>query len=539
MRTSLTRLAVLATVAAVASACAGSTDSTGRSDGEPVAGGTLRYAVASYPACLDAALRARLFSGPEQYVETLTDQDDNGDIVPRLATSWDITDGGRTYTFRLRDDVTFSDGTPLTAEVVKANLDALVRLGEDGKTDTPVNSALNSYLGSDVVDEHTVRIRFELPELGFLRNASDPYLGIYSASTAAASFQDRCDGKLVGSGPFVITEVVRNQRVTLQRREDYNWAPEGVSAHQGPAYLERIVFEVVPEAGVRVGGLQSGQFDVINEVPAADQEALRAIDAGVVFGTIPNLNPGVYHNPYSPLGADVAVRRAILAAIDREEIRDTLYSPDYPLPTGLVAASTPLFTDQSEALAYDPDKAARILDEAGWVLQPDGVRARDGIRLEPKLTYVAGSTRGASQQDLELIQQQLKRVGIAIQLVPTTAAEESANLNNVAEADYDFSSGAGLGKDIDFLVGLFRSTNRRLGDFPDPELERAVDGLDFAETDEDRVRGAEALQRFIITDADWIPVREATRVFATAPGVHGFRVDPYGEAVFYDTWISK
>jgi len=175
MRTSLPRLAVLVTVAAVASACSGSsTDPADRPAGEPVSGGTLRYAVASYPTCLDAALRARLFSGPGQYAETLTDQDENGDIVPRLASSWEITDGGRTYTFRLRDDVTFSDGTPLTAEVVKANLDALVRFAEEGKADTPVNSALNSYAGADVVDEHTVRVRFDLPELGFLRNASDP-----------------------------------------------------------------------------------------------------------------------------------------------------------------------------------------------------------------------------------------------------------------------------------------------------------------------------------------------------------------------------
>lgn len=530
-------VSALVATAVLASGCGGSTPAT-QDAGAPATGGTLRYAVASYPACLDAALRARLFSGPQQYVETLTDQDDNGEIVPRLATSWDITDGGRTYTFALRDDVTFSDGTPLTAQVVADNLDALVRLSEDGKTDTPVNSALNSYTGSEVVDEHTVRITFELPELGFLRNASDPYLGIYAAATAAASYEDRCDGKLIGSGPFVISEVVRNQSVTLERRKDYNWAPEAVSAHQGEAYLDSIVFEVVPESGVRVGGLQSGQFDVIDEVPATDQEALKAGGADVVFGTIPNLNPGIYHNPYSPLGADVALRQAISAAINREEIRDTLYSPDYPVPTGLVAASTPLFTDQTDALTYDPDKAAALLEADGWELQPDGVRARDGVRLEPRLTYVAGSTRGASQQDLELIQQQLKGVGIALQLVPTTAAEESANLNNVAEADYDFSSGAGLSKDIDFLIGLFRSTNRRLGDFPDPALETQVDGLDFAETDQQRTTAAEALQRYIIEDADWIPVREATRVFATAAGVHGYRVDPYGESVFYDTWIS-
>jgi peptide/nickel transport system substrate-binding protein len=531
-------VSVLVATTVLASGCGGTTPAA-EDAGDPVTGGTLRYAVASYPQCLDAALRARLFSGPEQYVETLTDQDENGEIVPRLATSWDITDGGRTYTFQLRDDVTFSDGSPLTAQVVADNLDALVRFSEDGKTDTPVNSALNSYTGAEVVDEHSVRIRFGLPELGFLRNASDPYLGIYSATTAAASYEDRCDGKLIGSGPFVIGEIVRNQSVTLERRPGYNWAPEAVSAHAGEAYLDSIVFQVVPESGVRVGGLQSGQFDAIDEVPATDQESLKTSGADVVFGTIPNLNPGIYHNPYSPLGSDIALRQAVSKAINRDEIRDTLYSPGYPVPTGLVAASTPLFTDQSAALAYDPDAAAALLDSAGWVLQPDGGRARDGVRLEPRLTYVAGSTRGASQQDLELIQQQLKAVGIALQLVPTTPAEESANLNNVAEADYDFSSGAGLSKDIDFLIGLFRSTNRRLGDFPDPELEKQVDALDFAETDQQRTAAAEALQRFIVEDADWIPVREATRVFATAPGVHGYRIDPYGESVFYDTWISS
>lgn len=526
-------------VAVLASGCGGAAPDGEQQSEDPVSGGTLRYAVASYPQCIDAALRARLFSGPEQYVETLTDQDAEGQIVPRLARSWEITDGGRTFTFALRDDVTFSDGTPLTADVVRANLDALVKLSEDGHTDTPVNSALGSYLGSDVVDEHTVRVRFELPELGFLRNASDPYLGIYSAATAASSYEDRCDGKLVGSGPFVIKEVVRNQRVVLERRPDYDWAPEDVSAHQGEAYLDSIEFQVVPESGVRVGGLQSGQFDVIDEVPATDHEALEAGGAEVVFGAIPNLNPGIYHNPYRPLGADIGLRRAMSKAINREEIRDTLYSADYPVPTGLVAASTPLFTDQSEELAYNPDEARTLLEADGWLLQPDGVRARDGVRLEPTLTYVAGSSRGATQQDLELIQQQLKGVGIALRLVPTTAAEESANLNNVAEADYDFSSGAGLGKDIDFLIGLFRSTNRRLGDFPDSELEKQIDALDFAENDEQRAAAAENLQRFLIDHADWIPVREATRVFATASNVHGYRVDPYGESVFYDTWMGR
>ncbi|MET0235346.1 MAG: ABC transporter substrate-binding protein [Kibdelosporangium sp.] len=537
MRTRIVSALLATTV--LAAGCGGPGTTTAQQDEDPVSGGTLRYAVRAYPECVDAAVRARLFSGPEQFVETLTDQNADGQIVPRLATSWEVADGGRTYTFALRDDVTFSDGTPLTAEVVRANLDALVALSEEGHTDTPVNSALGSYLGSDVVDEHTVRVRFELPELGFLRNASDPYLGIYAAATTQASFEDRCEGKLIGSGPFVITEAVRGQRIVLDRRPGYNWAPEAVSEHQGEAYLERIEFQVVPESGVRVGGLQSGQFDVIDEVPATDQEALKAGGAQVVFGTIPNLNPGVYHNPYSPLGSDVGLRRAISKAINREEIRDTLYSPDYPLPTGLVAASTPLFTDQSDALAYDPEGAQELLEADGWVLGPDGVRTRDGVPLAPKLTYVAGSTRGASQQDLELIQQQLRQVGIDVQLVPTTAAEESANLKNVKEADYDFSSGAGLSKDIDFLIGLFRSTNRRLGDFPDPELEKQIDALDFAENDDQRAAAADALQRFLIEQADWIPVREATRVFATAANVHGYRVDPYGESVFYDTWIGQ
>lgn len=508
--------------------------------GVPEPGGTLRHAISTWPTCLDPALSGgRLFTVPEQIGETLTGQAADGTIVPRLADSWEIADGGRTYTFHLRPGVTFADGTAVDAGVVAQNLTALVALNAAGKSDTLTRNALNSFTGSEVLDPATIRLHFGLPELGFLRNASDPYLTIWSAGTAALPADRRCAGELVGSGPFAIQSVTRNQRVDLVKRPEHGWSRPELGEHEGPAYLDAITYEVVPESGVRVGGLLSGQFDVIDDVPVADQESVRAAGGSVVLGTVPNLVPGIYHNPYSPLGGDLAVRKAILLAIDRTEIRDTVYGPGYEVPTGEVARNTPLFTDLSAQLRHDPAAAAAILDQAGWTPGPDGVRVKDGVRLEPRLTYVAGSTRGATQQDLELVQQQLRPVGIAVQLVPQTAAEASADLADVSKARFDFASGAGAGKDVDFLIGLFRSTNPRLGGFANPGLEAAADALDTATDDASRAAAAAALQRYIVDDAQWIPVREATRAYAAAARVHGYRVDPYAQSVFHDTWLQQ
>jgi peptide/nickel transport system substrate-binding protein len=520
-------------------ACGGPAPAAGAAAaGTPVEGGQLTYALSAFPKCVDPALQARGLSAPQQFVETLTDQDrKTGDIVPRLAQSWEVAPDARSVTFHLRQGVTFSDGTPLTADVVKANIDSLKDLSAQGKTDTPLISSLNSYQGATVLDPATLRVDFGDPELGFLRNVSDPYFGIYAASTVASSFDDRCAGtSLIGTGPYVISNIVKNQKIELTKRADYTWAPAGVTTHTGAGHLDKIVFEVVPESGVRVGGLQSGQFDVVDDVPVTDQDSVTGSGNQLLTGLVPNLVPGLRQNPFSPLGGSAAVREAIQKGIDRTEIRDTLYSDKYTLPTSAIASNTPYWADESAGLAYDPDGAKKILADDGWTTGPDGVWVKDGQRLAPRIIYVSGTNQGATQPELELIQQQLKKIGIDLQLKPGTLTEYTAVYNDKKNNSYDFLTGSGPAKDVDFLAGLFLTTNPALGGADQPELEAAANRLNLAATDADRRAAATDLQALLINKGYWIPIREQTKAVGIRAGVQGVTIDPYGATVLYDAW---
>lgn len=532
-------IALFSTASLALSACSGSGPADpSEPTGEPVAGGTLTYALSEWPKCVDPALRARGLSAPEQFADRLTDQNrDTGEVIPRLAESWEIAPGAKSFTLHLRDGVTFSDGTPLSADLVKANLDNLKEITESGQAETQVISALNTYQGTTVVDPLTVRVDFTEPELGFLRNVSDPYFSIYAPTTLESSLEDRCAGKnLVGSGPYIISNVVNQQSITLDKRDDYNWAPKDVSEHEGAAYLDQIVFEVVPESGVRVGGLSSGQFDIIDEVPVVDQDAVTAQGAQILTGVVPNLVPGLRQNPLSPLGGDVVVRQAIQKSIDRTEIRDTLFSDRYNVPTSAIASNTPLWEDESDYLQYQPDEAQTLLADNGWAKGADGVWAKGGQRLAPSIMIITGSSQGATQQELELIQQQLNKVGIAATIKPVTQAEYTALMKNKADGGYDFLTGSGPSKDIDFLVGLFLPTNPALAGSDQPDLTAAATTLNQAATDEDRTSAAGALQELLVRDGYWIPVREQTKAVGIAAGVHGVSIDPYGATILYDSW---
>ncbi|GAA2728700.1 ABC transporter substrate-binding protein [Actinocorallia aurantiaca] len=516
--------------AALLTACSSGTNGSGPKDA------SLTIAVASFQNCFDVSLTGgRNSTATHQILDTLTDQDpETGEIVPRLAEKWEVNDEYTEFAFHLRKDVTFSDGTKLDAKAVAANFTKLAELIGQAKTDTLVLNALNSFDKAEAVDEFTVKLTFKLPELGFLRNASDPYLGILSASTLARTTEERCAGQLVGTGPFVFDKIVKDKQIVLKRREDYAWSAKGVAEHEGPARLKSVTFELVPESSVRVGGLVSGQFDLGDDIPVTDLAQLRSAGRNIVSKAVPNLVPGMRPNPYSPLGSDDAVRRAILKGIDLDEITSTLYPEIYKKPTSIVASTTAGWKDFSAELAHDPQGAEKILDEAGWKRGSDGVRQKDGVRLSPKITYIVGNFFGATQQELELVQQQLAKIGIEVRIKANTPADNAAMLKDISKADYDFLTGSGASKDIDFLAGLFKKTNSALLGAEQPELEAQADALNEATTPEARTRAAENLQKYVIEHGHWIPLREQTKIVAVSPKVKGYKLDTYAAHFFYD-----
>ncbi|MEL7974858.1 ABC transporter substrate-binding protein [Isoptericola sp. F-RaC21] len=503
----------------------------GSPDGAPNPGGRLSFGLGYDPACLDpqqAGGNDSLNIG-RQLVDSLTDQDpDTGEIVPWLATSWEVSPDATEFTFTLRDDATFADGTPVDAEAVQANLDGIAALGAQS---TLGASYLSGYAETVVEDPRTARVVFDRPSAQFLQATSTMTLGLISTESTALSVEERCAGEFVGSGPFVLTGWTPAQSATVDRRDDYAW-PSANADHEGPAHLDGIDFTVVPEASVRTGSIVSGQLDAFMNVLPADEAQLAGAgitvsaraNPGISFALVPNLD--------RPVAGDDAVRAAISAAIDRDLVVDTVLTPSYRRATGPLTSSNPAYTDLSDLLQVDVEGAARTLDQAGWTVGDDGIRAKDGTRLSATVIYITNFA--GSEPALELVQQQLRAIGIELVLQEVQLAEYAQARE---DGDADFSWNSLTRADGDVLRTVYGSP----ATLPLPDDDPLLDELaaQGAEPDRDaRQELLDGIQRELLERHLSIPVLEFSTVVATAPHVHDVRFEASSRLSFYDTWVD-
>lgn len=496
--------------------------------GTPVSGGVLKVALDGDPNCVDphqAGNNTALNVG-RQLVDSLTDQDpQTGEIVPWLASRWEIDAESRRFTFYLRDGVSFSDGSPLDAQAVKANFEKIIALG--------ARSILaGTYLAGlqriDTPDSRTLVIEFKQPNAQFLQATSTMSLGLLAPATLASDPAERCQGKLIGSGPFKLDSFVHNQKVSLSRRDDYNWG-SSLAAHTGKAWLDGIEFIIVPESGVRLGSLLSGQIDVDTGVVAQNEKTLEAqgiplltrANPGVVYNLTPDLN--------NPLYRDLRVRQALIKAIDREQLRSIISRYQRPA-TSVLASSTPFYTDFSALLTYDPDGAKRLLDEAGWLPGVDGIRQKDGQRLSLKVDYWQNTPI------LELIQQQLKSVGVELRLNRTTISQVTALMNSgdISLHFYNLTRA-----DPDVLRTLFHVNGRNYGKRQPGELDKQLEAPAATLDPALRQQRVDAVSRELIEQGQLIPLIELATVIAHGKRVHGLHYEASSRLQFFDTWLQK
>lgn len=498
-------------------------------------GGTLRFALGASPSGVDpqqVGSNVSIYIA-RQLADSLTDQDPaTGEIVPWLATSWDVSDDLTTFTFHLRDDVTFSDGTPLTATTVKANLDALA--GPLGASAPLAASYLGGYTETRVDDEHTVTVVFGAPNAQFLQATSTVSLAILSDATATADPAARLQGEVVGSGPFVLESYTQDQGAVITRRDGYAWASE-VSQNQGEAYLDQIDFTVVPESGVRAGGLASDQFDAVGDVLPQDVAQVEGAGGSVLTRTNPGvtfvLQPNVTVAPLD----DPDVRQALNVAIDRQQLVDTVLSDAFRPATSVLASTTPGYTDLSDDLAFDAAKAEQLLDGAGWTKGTDGIREKDGAKLSVDVVYAPLFT--GSQAVLELAQQQLRAVGVDLVLRQLTPADQQAVLTS---GDYDTYYYNVTRADADILRTQFSSAGRNVNkraadDVLDPLLDSQLATADPAA----RADLVAQAQQEIVGEALAIPLFELAQSIGVAGDVHGVAFDASSRLLFHDAWIEQ
>ncbi|MGY1812649.1 ABC transporter substrate-binding protein [Blastococcus sp. SYSU D00820] len=522
----------LATALVLAGCGTGSSGGGAAAGGEPQSGGTLTFAVGSDAGCVDpqqVGSNDTIYS-VRQLVDSLTDQDpETGEIVPWLAESWEVSPDATTFTFHLRPGVTFSDGSPLTAQVVKDNLDAIPGLGPLAGL---ARGYLVGYTGTTVVDDLTAQITFSAPNVQFLQATSTHSLGLVSSASAALPPEQRCAEGIAGSGPFVLEDYVQNQSISLTKRTGYDWG-SSLWEKEGEAYLDRLVFQIVPEAGVRTGSLQSGQVDAIGSVGQADEAALEG--AGIELQA--RANPGVVFNlgfnNSLPLLADPRVRSAISLAVDRQEIVDAVFPSGTEPASSPLAHTTPGWTDLSDSLATDPEEAQSLLDEAGWVPGADGIREKDGARLSLEVLWAP--VAGTNQPALELIQQQLRAVGVELTLREQPIAQL---LPQLQAGDFQAAWGNVTRADADILRTQFSSALSNTYRVPAGELDEVL--LEQAAT-VDPAQRAELVaraQQLLVDEAYLVPVVELQTTLGVAPTVHDLAFDASSRIQLHDTWKS-
>ncbi|MGX9346828.1 TIGR04028 family ABC transporter substrate-binding protein [Microbacterium sp. KNMS] len=538
--------ASVVTAAALLAGCSGGTAPTeSAGSGEPQQGGTLTYlepqtwltlyppAGGFYPngGIINNITDRLLYQNPE----TL-------ELEPWIAEDWEVNEDATEYTFTLREGVTYSDGSPLDAENVVRNID-LFGKGDPDRALT-VSEAINNYDRGEVVDERTVKFHFTAPSPGFAQAVSTINSGLLSNETLERTGEEFGPGnatEIIGSGPFVVADEEIGTEISLEAREDYDWAPPSLE-HQGRAYLDGIDYLVVPEDSVRVGTVTAQQAHIARQIEAPDEPQFAADGLSLHAAATNGVNNGLSFRFRDPLLEDIRVRQALIAGIDREEIVETLFTDSYPLATGALAETALGYTDTSEYYEYDPEKAADLLDEAGWELGSDGVRENDGEKLS--LTFNEALPQPRSKEVVTLIQQQLGELGVEVNLLPGDQAAQDAARGEVGTLQVYHSM---VGRaDFDVLKSQYHSGNRNtlLNGYPDgsvgdEELDALLQEIASSPTEEGRAEASAAAQQRMAEQAYILPIFEEPQVFGYVDAVQGFRTESVGRPLFYDTWLSK
>jgi len=537
-----TRLAVLISVALLSTTVAALADGA-----SPIAGGTLIYLEQQphtnlYPPAGGFYPNGGILN---QITDKLTYQDPKTlKIEPWIAESWTVNADDTLYTFKIRDGVTFSDGTPLDANAVAKNYDVF-GLGSPALK-LPVSEVINNYDHSEIIDAHTVKFYFKKPSPGFLQGTSVIGSGLVSLATLAHRFDELGSATaIIGSGPFVVSAETLGKEVDLTARKDYAWAPKTL-AHQGPAFLDGIKFIVTPEDSVRIGSLLAGQADFIRQLQAYDEKQVSAQDFPIYAAPTRGVNDSVAFRPDNSLVADVRVRQALLHATNPKEIVATLFSANYPQATSVISSAAAGYVDISAKLGYDPATAQRLLDEAGWKVGSDGLRQKDGKTLS--LTLHESLPQPQNKAVLQLIAQQWAKIGVKLNVLSGSAGSTiTDNLDpqktaivvaEVGRADPDVIKSQFHPKNRDALLQKGGSSSK-VESFTDPKLNTLLEAV-ASETDPaKRLENAGIAQNYLIDQAYVIPVFEEPQVFAGAPYTKGIAFEAVGRPSFYSTWLDK
>jgi peptide/nickel transport system substrate-binding protein len=531
-----------ATTAATAPSGATAAATTATGGEAPTQGGHLRVGQSGEPDTLDMHRTPSSVSWEVGWAlyDLLIIADEDLTLYPWLATSWEVSEDFLTFTFHLRDDVVFHDGTKFNAEAVKYNLDRVV----DPATGSLYSiDDLGPYSATNIIDEYTAEVVLSETFGTFLRAMSLMEFGMLSPSVASMAVED-VGRNPIGSGPFKFVSWTTQDRIELERFAEYNWGPSPPYSHSGPAHLDQVTFQFIPDAPTRVAALEAGEVDAIMRTPGTESSRLQAETDTykVVFGLQTGMPSGFYVNIDKFPTDDNAVRRAINLGLDREQISGSLYAGQEAAGYCPLTPTTFTHWDCTGEIYYAPDEAEQLLQDAGWTKSGDFYE-KDGQTLTIDL-YIFGTSGAAG----EAFQAAIRPVGIDVnlQVVPFTEQMKVGfeGLHNLMIGRFD-------APDPNIMRLLFHSENIGATGFTwthvkdaNPDLQAQIDELLVqGDAEADPAKRAEIyteIQQLIVENNLFVALKYDANQVTMKVEVQGWRMNDLGfQPRVYDVYLEE
>ena len=497
-------------------------------------GGTLIFGRGGDSVGLDPALEedGESFKVCDNIYDTLVEyKDGSTELEPGLAKSWESSEDGLTWTFHLREGVTFHDGTPFNAEAV------LFSLNRQHDETHPFHNVGGSYIywiatglaeivdTITAVDEFTVQIRLKTAYAPFIYTIAITPFSIVSP-TAVQKWGDAFSNNPVGTGPFKFVQWDRQDKVVLAANDAY-WG--------GRPMLDRVIFRSIPDNSVRLIELQQGSLHAM-EFPNPDDLQQIRDDATLELLSQPGMSIGyLAMNMDKPPFDNLKVRLAINHAINKPVIIEHLYQglgipAKNPIPPTLWS-----YDDSIEAYAYNPELAKQLLTEAGY---PDGFETTLWALPVPR-PYIPDGRALA-----EVLQSELRNIGIETKIV---TFDWGTYLEKTKNGEHDIAMlgwSADLGDPDNFLYFLLSKSSAEkpagnIAFYRSDEMQNVLEQARATTDREKRVSLYQEAQQIFHKDVPWVPLAHAKQILVINKKVKNLKLHPLKWRYFRHIWIEK
>ncbi|EST53450.1 ABC transporter substrate-binding protein [Brevibacillus panacihumi W25] len=505
---------------------------------QPKKGGTITIGIANEPDQLDihktGMAVANQIAG-NLGASLVTQDPDTLEFKPYLAESWEVSEDGKTWTFKIRTGVKFHDGTDMTAKSIAETYQRALDPATAAKV---AGSNLSEVESVEAPDDTTLVLHLKQPFAPLLQFLSDPGWLQPLSLQAIAQAGDKYGRQPVGVGPWKFEKWENGQSISFTRNEEFAWA-DPIFQNQGAPYADRLVYRFISENQTLLAALDSGSIDIARGVVAKDVAKYRDNPQFEVKEMLRNgLGLFVMLNTRRPAFQEIEVRQALNKAINKEAIMKAVIQGEGvvsygPLPPSLFGYDEGVM---DYGLKYQVEEAKALLEKAGYTKNAQGLYEKGGKPLKLDLLTQTGTWAQASQ----LIQAMLKDIGVEVNIV---TLEWGALVDTATKGSFDMTLMGYTLNDPDVLYLFLHSS-------------QADNGLNFsyvkdAKMDELLVKGRttvdsaarkdvyKEIQKYVVDQAWWVPIYTEKQFNVVRKPVEGVGIHPLRGLMYHDSWVNQ